>query len=149
MSEPRLRVAIRIDHDGSQAALEEPSKTCRQAVLSAWRVGRKALEGSHPLASSLTAPVEVSVLLSSNRVVHDLNREHLGKDKATNVLSFPGDLEETGPGADILLGDVILAWETIQEEAQEAGKAFQDHMIHLVVHGVLHLLGYAQCDLHQ
>ena len=142
MSVPRLRAAIRIDHDGWQSAMDDTTETCRQAVLSAWRLGRKALDSSHPLASPLTAPVEVSVLLSSDRVVHDLNRDHLGRDKPTNVLSFPGQLEESGSGADILLGDVILAWETVRAEAEETGKAVRNHMSHLVVHGVLHLLGY-------
>ena len=142
MSAARLRPAIRIEHDGWQTASADPTAICRQAVESAWNTGRKVLAASHPLAGPLTGVVEVSVLLSSNRVVHDLNRDHRGKDTPTNVLSFPGEIDGPAKDADILLGDVVLAWETVRDEAQGAGKPVQDHMAHLVVHGVLHLLGY-------
>ena len=68
-----------------------------------------------------------------------LNREWRGGNGATNVLSFPGD--HGGPGR-FLLGDVVLAFETIVTEAAIADISLADHLIHLVVHGVLHLLGY-------
>lgn len=99
-------------------------------------------------------PAEISVALADDALVHRLNRDYRGKDKPTNVLSFPlldhedGDEpgDETGmqeeDGAPILLGDVILAHETVAREAAEQGKTFEEHVVHLVVHGVLHLLGY-------
>jgi probable rRNA maturation factor len=90
-------------------------------------------------------PVELSILLADDAAQQRLNRKYRGKDAPTNVLAFPA----RGPGADIpcgapvLLGDVVLALETIAREAAEQGKSFTDHLRHLVVHGVLHLLG---CD---
>ena len=88
---------------------------------------------------------EMSVVLADNALVHQLNRDYRGKDKPTNVLSFAlteADEPELGEGAAIMLGDVILAYETVQREAAEQGKDPSDHLTHLVVHGVLHLLGY-------
>lgn len=78
----------------------------------------------------------LSVVLSDDDHVHTLNRTYRHKDKPTNVLSFPMP-EETG-----LMGDVILARQTIEKEAEEQGKSFADHVIHLLIHGVLHLQGY-------
>ncbi len=142
MSTPRLRTAVRIDHDSWHAAIPGLSRMCRKAVRSAWAVGRKALDKAHPFAGPLAAPVEVSVLFTSDEAIRDLNRSHRNKDTATNVLSFPCDDTSFGTGTEILLGDVVLAWETVESEATEAKKPVEDHMAHLVVHGVLHLLGY-------
>ena len=83
--------------------------------------------------------IELSVLMTDDVTMAALNREWRGELGATNVLSFPGDLE--GPGR-FLLGDVVLALETIVTEAEIAEISVADHLIHLVVHGVLHLLGY-------
>ena len=73
-----------------------------------------------------------------------LNHAYRGIDRPTNVLSFPAwDADDPAPpGAPVLLGDVVLAFETVAREAQEQGKIFADHLRHLIVHGVLHLLGY-------
>ena len=76
---------------------------------------------------------EVSVLFTDDAHVQRLNRDHRGKDKATNVLSFPGD--------GLLLGDIVLARETVAREADEGGLAHEDHVTHLLVHGALHLIG--------
>lgn len=78
---------------------------------------------------------EVSVLLTDNKAMRVLNREYRGKDKPTNVLSFPQDDE-------VMLGDIAMAFETLETEAAEQEKTFHDHFVHLFVHGVLHLLGY-------
>lgn len=78
---------------------------------------------------------EVSIVLADNAFIQDLNKRYRHKDKPTNVLSFPQD--EAG-----LLGDVILAYETIKDEADEHNKAFEDHLTHLIIHGVLHLTGH-------
>lgn len=82
---------------------------------------------------------ELSILMTDDAEMAELNRAWRGGHGATNVLSFPGDLG--GPGR-FLLGDVVLALETIVAEATEANISLADHLTHLMVHGVLHLLGY-------
>ncbi len=82
---------------------------------------------------------EVSLLFCDDARMQALNRDFRGKDRPTNVLSFPGpDLPEPAP----VLGDIALGYETIVREAQEQGKSFADHTRHMIVHGFLHLLGY-------
>ena len=85
-------------------------------------------------------PVELAVVLASDAAVRVLNRDWRGKDKPTNVLSFP--LGESEPGGPLHLGDVILARQTVLAEARAQRKVPADHLTHLVVHGVLHLLGH-------
>jgi probable rRNA maturation factor len=77
-----------------------------------------------------------TILLTDDAKLQSLNLDFRGKDKPTNVLSFPA--KETGP----YLGDIALAYGVTFQEAKEAGKPFAAHATHLVVHGVLHLLGY-------
>jgi probable rRNA maturation factor len=83
---------------------------------------------------------EVSVVLADDARIRALNWSWLGKDKATNVLSFPSP---GGPGGEPrFLGDIVLAFETIEREADTEGKPLAHHVAHLAVHGALHLLGY-------
>jgi probable rRNA maturation factor len=84
---------------------------------------------------AIPSDAELSVALADDAMVQRLNREYRAKDKPTNVLSFPA---AHGP----LLGDVIVAYETLIAEAQEEGLAPADHLTHLTIHGLLHLLGY-------
>jgi probable rRNA maturation factor len=84
---------------------------------------------------------ELSIVLTDDAQICGLNRAWRSKDKATNVLSFPA--AEAGTiGTARMLGDVVLARETIAREADELGVPFEDHLRHLVVHGLLHLFGY-------
>ena len=89
-----------------------------------------------------------SVLFTDDARVHDLNREWRGKDKPTNVLSFPMlervDLVHLDPddGPPEMLGDIALSHETCAREATEKGIPLTDHAAHLIVHGLLHLAGY-------
>ena len=107
-----------------------------------------------PFASLADAAplVEVAVRLTDDAEVHALNRDFRGKDKPTNVLSFPqvqADLLETMANSDdgeILLGDIVLARETCVREAGEKGVSVEDHATHLIVHGMLHLVGYDHMD---
>jgi probable rRNA maturation factor len=91
--------------------------------------------------------LSASVLLTGDTEVHALNREWRGKDKPTNVLSFPM-LERTElivldpDGPEEMLGDLALALETCAHEAAEKGIPLADHAAHLMVHGLLHLAGY-------
>jgi probable rRNA maturation factor len=78
----------------------------------------------------------VTVLLAGDRALRRLNGEHRGRDKPTNVLSFPGAVAAGH------LGDIALALGTVRREAEAAGKRFAAHFAHLVAHGALHLLGH-------
>jgi probable rRNA maturation factor len=75
-----------------------------------------------------------TILLAGDRKLRALNHDFRGKDKPTNVLSFPG--------ADGYAGDIALAYGVTRKEARAAGKTVADHATHLVVHGVLHLAGH-------
>lgn len=77
----------------------------------------------------------MTILLASDRKLKALNTTFRGKDKATNVLSFPA--RRNG-----YLGDVAIAYGVTEKEARAAKKPFADHALHLAIHGVLHLLGY-------
>jgi len=101
-----------------------------------------------PLATT-PALVEISVRLASDDEVRTLNAQYRGKDKPTNVLSFPmvqPDLIDTvsqnSDDGELLLGDIVLAHGVCVAEAAERGIPVEDHATHLMVHGVLHLLGY-------
>ena len=87
--------------------------------------------------SGLKGHSTLTVLLSNDRRLRALNRDFRGKDKATNVLSFPAASNDQG-----YRGDIAIAYGVTAREAKEAGKSFADHATHLVVHGVLHLAGY-------
>ena len=86
----------------------------------------------------------VDITLTDDAAQQALNRIWRSKDEPTNVLAFPSaDAATPGPeGAPLLLGDVVLAYETVAREAAEQQKPLADHLRHLVVHGVLHLLGH-------
>jgi len=81
-------------------------------------------------------------VLSDDARVLALNATFRHKPSATNVLSFPADPGATEPGAPAYLGDVIIARETVEQEARAADIPLQHHLQHLAIHGVLHLLGY-------
>jgi probable rRNA maturation factor len=116
----------------------------------ATRAARAAIERT-PYGPLLTTPalIEISVRLTSDDEVHSLNRQYRQKDKPTNVLSFPmvqPDLIETvtqnSDDGEVLLGDIVLAHGVCIAEAAERGISAETHATHLLVHGVLHLLGY-------
>jgi probable rRNA maturation factor len=90
---------------------------------------------------------EICFVLADNRRMRRLNHQYRGKDKATNVLSFAAlDAGLPAPGMSWHLGDVVLALGVVRQEAKQQRKAMADHVSHLVVHGVLHLLGYDHED---
>ena len=102
------------------------------------------VRGTIALGLTWRGTVELGITLADAAHQRQLNREYRGRDKSTNVLAFPVWEPGTGlpPGAPVLLGDVVLAMETVAQEAAEQEKPIGDHLIHLTVHGVLHLLGY-------
>lgn len=109
--------------------LEERARAAVGAVLQRMQAG---------------GPLEVSLVFTDDAEQHALNLRYRGKDRATNVLSFPSMDDDSMPAAGLprLLGDVVLARETVAREAREQGKSVADHTVHLLVHGMLHLLGY-------
>lgn len=87
---------------------------------------------------------ELTIALADDGTVRGLNRDYRGIDRPTNVLSFSGLGNGRDRAADspVILGDVVLARETVAAEAAAQGKTFPNHAVHLVVHGVLHLFGH-------
>lgn len=90
---------------------------------------------------------DISVTVTDNIHIHELNREYRGVDRPTDVLSFPmysftdDDMPEEGP-APVVLGDIVISVERAKEQAVEYGHSFQREISFLTVHSVLHLLGY-------
>lgn len=102
------------------------------------RAAQAAVEGS---GVTLLPGAEIAIALADDATIREVNRTYRGFDKPTNVLSFPsvtGDALARAP----MLGDIMIAHETLMREATEEGKSFEAHLNHLVVHGVLHLLGF-------
>ncbi len=115
---------------------------------------RRAAEHAYVVAGP-SEEAELCIVLADDAFVRQLNKTYRGKDRPTNVLSFTVGAMPVAAGGEpmwvaeermMLLGDVVLAAETIAREADEQGKAFADHLSHLVVHGVLHLLGHDHED---
>lgn len=99
--------------------------------------------------ASADATIEIAVRLTSDDEVHQLNAQYRGKDKPTNVLSFPmiapdliESLTQNSDDGEVILGDIVLAHGVCAVEAEEKGFTVEQHATHLIVHGVLHLLGY-------
>jgi probable rRNA maturation factor len=100
-------------------------------------VVRRAIAAATPARAR---DAELSVILTSDRAIRTLNRRWRGRDKPTNVLSFPSPA--AGRGAPRHLGDIVLAYETVAREARAENKRLDHHIAHLALHGFLHLLGY-------
>lgn len=126
-----LQLDIIVEAEAWTEALPEAEAVARKAALTVWSN-----------AGNTGRPTEVSIVLGDDALVQRLNDTYRGKDKPTNVLSFPADGTEMPEGAPCLLGDIILAYATVAREAAEQGKTLSDHLSHLCVHGILHLLGY-------
>jgi probable rRNA maturation factor len=96
------------------------------------------------LVAENTGEQEITVRFTDDEESQTLNHEYRGKDKPTNVLSFPF---EVPPGIEMnLLGDLVICVPVIMREAQEQDKTPTNHYAHMVVHGILHLLGYDHID---
>jgi probable rRNA maturation factor len=122
-----LQIEISRNAEGWPEALDARAD---EAVRAAMRLAKPRVSG----------PAELSIVLTDDAEQRELNRDWRGIDKSTNVLSFP-QIEPFAPVFG-LLGDIILARETVEREAVEQGVPFSDHFTHLVVHGFLHVLGY-------
>jgi probable rRNA maturation factor len=113
-----------------------------RAALAARTLARQAIaECLAECGVALRPGAELCVHLADDAHVRELNARWRGLDKATNVLSFP-TVEPVHVGEARLLGDIVLAFETVSREADAEGKPLADHYRHLVVHGFLHLIGF-------
>lgn len=145
----RLRVHTDIASAKWKKAFPKMQGKIEQAVSSAF------LNAKKPAAFNRRF-FEINVILTDDANVRTLNKSYLGKNKPTNVLSFPQmNLQKFRKSAldlfplknEIPLGDIVLAFQTISRECREQGKGVEDHAIHLIVHGTLHLLGYDHMTL--
>ncbi|WP_449411186.1 rRNA maturation RNase YbeY [Methylobacterium komagatae] len=124
-------IDLAVEDDRWDGAIPDLESLVIRAVEAGLAIAPERREGS----------LEVSVLLADDATVQDLNKTWRGKDKPTNVLSFPAAPQPLPPGAPTPLGDVVLAYETMVRESAEQGKPLQNHLAHLLVHGTLHLVG--------
>ncbi len=124
-------IDLAVEDDRWDEAIPDLESLVIRAVEAGLAIAPERPEGS----------LEVSVLLADDATVQDLNKTWRGKDKPTNVLSFPAAPQPLPPGAPTPLGDVVLAYETMVRESAEQGKPLQNHLAHLLVHGTLHLVG--------
>lgn len=131
-----IEINVLVEDPAWPSSLRGAAKLAERTVLhtlTAEKLGRRKLS--------------VNVLLSDDATIKTLNRDWRGKNKPTNVLSFPfaeGEMADMPlpKGMARPLGDIILARETLLREAESEQKPLRHHFMHLVVHGTLHLLGY-------
>ena len=138
-----LEIALEADEEwDSSRAWAELARDAAEAAIA---------ESDFSRLAECRREVEISIRLTGDEEVRALNAEWRGKDKPTNVLSFPmaeaSELSGTNvAGPELLLGDIILAEGVCRLEAAEKGVTIEDHASHLLVHGTLHLLGYDHGD---
>ena len=108
------------------------------------------------IKTKVIANIEISILLTNDQQIKELNQSYRQKDKATNVLSFPLldckkikngnlanlDLANNKIANEIILGDIALSYQTICQEALQQNKTFDHHLTHLIIHSLLHLIGF-------
>ena len=127
---------------------EDPWPDVDWDVISQGAVTAALVASPQAALADTAASIEIAIRLTSDDEVHTLNRQYRQQDKPTNVLSFPmvqPDLIETLDDTDdgeVLLGDIVLAYGVCAREAAEKGVSLEHHAAHLIVHGVLHLLGH-------
>jgi probable rRNA maturation factor len=117
-------------------------------LLDAKRAARLTLDTSAPLSDSFEfalASADMTIVLTDDAQLHELNREYLGVDAPTDVLSFPAS--ESDPETGIpYLGDILISIPRAKQQAEAAGHSVEDEVQLLVVHGTLHLLGYDHAE---
>ncbi len=137
---PRILVAVTVLDPDWPRTVPAVEDLARRAAAAAMAVSGAAARALAP------RDAEISLVLADDATLRRYNRDYRGIDKPTNVLAFAATDAPRAPGGSeaegqLLLGDVLLARETLAREAEEQGKRPADHLCHLVVHGVLHLLG--------
>ena len=137
-----LDIAIEADAEWDSSSWDWLVRKAAEAAIA---------ESAFPHLATSSRPIELSVRLTNDSEVQALNSTWRGKDKPTNVLSFPQMEREQlaalgGDGPELMLGDVVLAHGVCVREAEEKAIPLEDHAAHLLVHGTLHLLGYDHGD---
>ena len=125
MPKVRLEIDVQIPHAAWRKAWPRAASEIRQTILAAGEVA---------VFPAGLATAEVVVVLADDQKLKELNLQFRGKDKPTNVLSFPDD--------GVPLGGLALAFQTVKREASEQRKSFVNHSKHMILHGFLHLLGH-------
>lgn len=135
--------------DGPEIDVALPCPSWLEALPDAEARGRAAARAAfaavRAAGGGVPLPAEASLVLADDAMVRGLNRDYRGRDEPTNVLAFAnldGAAPAAGGGLPVLLGDIVLAYETTASEAAAQDKSLVDHFSHLVVHGMLHLLGF-------
>ena len=139
MSQLDIQIAVEADGWADETALE----ALASRVLGAAETHLAASEGQ-PFPKQ---PTEVSLVFADDEMIREINAEWRDKDKPTNVLSFPAFPVTPGKMPGPMLGDIIIARETVEREAVDLEKTFEDHLTHLMVHGFLHLFGYDHIEV--
>jgi probable rRNA maturation factor len=129
MQEPEIAISVEAGDWPPRPVLTRRARRALRAAIAAL-----AESGRFSCGSEAS---EISIVFTDDAKIRRLNAHYRGKDSPTNVLSFPQMQPESG-----LLGDVVLAAETVAREAALAGKPLEDHIAHLIIHGFLHVLGY-------
>ena len=136
--------AIRATTGEPEVAVIVSARAWSGALPNAARVARRAARAALRQAGGgdRVRSAELSLLLADDARIRLLNRDYRGLDQATNVLAFAAAKDDQVAPGPMMLGDVALAFETVAAEAADQMKSLEAHLSHLVVHGVLHLLGY-------
>lgn len=133
---PQLDIQISVENEGWPE--ENVLQTHAEKVLSV-AAGHLAEAERQPFPNQ---PVELSIVFTDDEAIREINAEWRGMDKPTNVLSFPAFPVKPGKMPGPMLGDIVIARETVEREAADLDKTTEEHLTHLLVHGFLHLFGY-------
>jgi len=135
MDRPAIAILVEAGEWPAESALRQLAERAVEAGLEALHEGVGARRPSPLPDPPPQGGRELSILFTHDAGIQRLNKTFRGKDKPTNVLSFP-------QGSGLLLGDIVIAAETVRKEAALAKKAVEAHIAHLIVHGFFHLIGY-------
>ena len=134
---PGATIEVEIEDEAWAAALPDAAQLVERAAAAAVGAAPSVASRQLPQEGSIYDAVAITILLTDDASIQQLNTDFRGKDAPTNVLSFPA-AESAWPH----LGDIALAYGVCAREAEAQGKRLAHHLMHLTVHGVLHLLGY-------
>ncbi|KEQ03911.1 rRNA maturation RNase YbeY [Pseudorhizobium pelagicum] len=140
---PQLDIQISVEDEGwpEEGELQPNAEKVLLAAAHYLAVTEKQPYPAHP--------IEVSLVFTNDEAIRAINAEWRGQDKPTNVLSFPAYPLQPGGMPGPMLGDIVVARETVEREAADLDKTPEIHLTHLLVHGFLHLFGYDHIENHE